>query len=204
MQRLIHQHPLQRGAHPTRDDGMCAMEMVSWLGGEAHSDEPRCSCPVIAAFVRACNDAMGDEARNRHLRPLVPQLVNTRRTAEVERARGMLVLDDLVRTLLPVWLRRQGRRDEETLLASLPPVRTLDDVRAVLRAIETFVPDHSASRWVLQRAIDGLPPARYVAGAVQVERAMNDTATWSLAADLVLRMARAGSEAEPRLAEGTA
>ena len=71
MKRLKEQVPLQRGSHPSREDGMCAMEMVSWLAGEAHSDEPRCTCPVLAALVRACNDAMGDAARNLHLQPLV-------------------------------------------------------------------------------------------------------------------------------------
>ena len=93
MQRLIEQYPLQRGSHPHRDDGMCAMEMVAWLAGEAHSDEPECACPVIASLVRACNDSMSDPARNRYLRPLVPQLVQTRADRRVEQARGMLAID---------------------------------------------------------------------------------------------------------------
>ena len=96
MQRLIERHPLRRGAHPSRDDGMCAMEMVAWLAGEEHSDEPVCACPVVAALVRASNDAMTDDARNRYLRPLVPQLVNSRGSAADERVRGLLAIDRLV------------------------------------------------------------------------------------------------------------
>ncbi|MEO6595589.1 MAG: hypothetical protein ABIP94_12625 [Planctomycetota bacterium] len=192
MQRLIDQLPLQRGAHASRDDGMCAMEMVAWLAGEAHSDEPVCSCPVLSAFVRACNDAMTDEARNRHLRPLVPLLVNTRGKAAAERARGMLVIDTLVRRLLPAWLRRHHRPDEARLLGELPPLLRLEDARAALRAVDHFVPDHHATRWVLQRALEGVPPARYVAGAVQVARALNDAPTWSMVAELVQQMVRAG------------
>ncbi|MCA8975327.1 MAG: hypothetical protein KDC98_11440, partial [Planctomycetes bacterium] len=87
MQRLIGQFPLASGAHPTRSDGMCAMEMVAWLAGEAHSDEPACACPVLGALVRACNDVMGDRDRNRLLRPLVPALVNSRATVAIERQR---------------------------------------------------------------------------------------------------------------------
>ena len=201
-QRLTDQHPLQRGAHPTRDEGMCAMEMVAWLAGEQHSDEPGCTCPVISAFVRACNDAMGDEARNRLLRPLVPHLVNTRGTPADEQARGYLVIDALMRTFLPAWLRRHHRDDEARLLAELPAVTCLDGVRAAQRALETFLPDHQAALWVLQRAIDGLPPARFVAGAVQVVKALNDAATWALAADLIAQMARAPRQSPGRFAEG--
>lgn len=199
MQRLIDQHPLRRGAHASRDDGMCAMEMVAWLAGEPHSDEPTCACPVLAAFVRACNDAMSDDERNRYLRPLVPKLVNTRVGPAAERRRGLVVADALVRELLPAWLRRHRRADEAELLAELAPLRTTDDVRTGLRAVETFVADQHAARWVLQRALDGLPPARFVAGAVQIARALNDRATWTLVVGVIERMVAAGNEAPPRL-----
>jgi len=180
--------PLQRGAHPTRDDGMCAMEMVAWLKGEAHSDEPGCACPVLGAFVRACNDAMSDAQRNRFLRPLVPVLVDTRATAAVERARGLVAIDCLVRTLLPMWLGQKRRRAEAKLLADLPPLERLEDLRTALRAIEHFATDQHASRWVLQRALEGTPAPRYVAGIVQLLRAMNDTAAWTAAVALIERM----------------
>ena len=188
MQRRIEQHPLQRGAHPSRADGMCAMEMVAWLAGEPHSDEPSCACPVIGAFVRACNDTMTDAQRNRLLRPLVPMLIDSRRSAAMERARGYVVIDELVRGLLPAWLRRQRRADEARLLADLPPVRRLEDVRTALRVVEHFARDQHATVWVLQRAIEGTPPARYVAGVVQVARALNDAPTWTAMANLVARM----------------
>lgn len=179
---------------------MCAMEMVAWLAGEPHSDEPACACPVIAAFVRACNDAMSDQARNRHLRPLVPRLVNTRSGASVEQRRGLVVADGLVRELLPAWLQRHRRADEAKLLAELPELRSADDVRAGLRAVEHFVVDQHAARWVLQRALEGWPPARFVAGAVQVARSLNDAPTWAIVVRIIERMAAVGREAPPRLA----
>lgn len=180
---------------------MCAMEMVAWLADEPHSDEPSCACPVIGAFVRACNDSMNDEQRNRLLRPLVPYLVDSRRTAAVERARGYLVVDELARNLLPAWLRRHRRAAEAQLLADLPPVQRLDDVRTALRAVEHFARDQHATVWVLQRALEGTPPARYVAGAVQVARALNDGAAWEATARMVARML-AAEPTEPRAFAG--
>lgn len=187
MQRSI-DVPLQRGAHPSRADGMCAMEMVAWLKGEAHSDEPGCACPVLGALVRACNDAMSDAQRNRFLRPLVPILVDTRATAAVERARGLVAVDGLVRTLLPMWLGNKRRHTEAKLLADLPPIERLEDIRTALRAVEHFAGEQHASRWVLQRALESTPAARYVAGIVQLLRAMNNAAAWAAAVALIERM----------------
>lgn len=203
MERLIQQHPLRHGAHPTREDGMCAMEMVAWLAGEPHSDEPRCACPVIAAFVRACNDALpSDQARDRQLRPLVPQLVNTKGSAALERARGLLVVDALVRRLLPQALLRLHRHDEAVLLGALPAIVDDDALRAALRAVETYAPQQHAARWVLQRAVEGAPPARYVAGAVQVVRRLGDPAAWSVAVATVQAMAQLGRASLAAPAEG--
>lgn len=191
MHRLIERFPLQRGAHESRGDGMCAMEMVAWLAGEPHSDEPLCACPVLAAFVRACNDVMTDAARNRHLRPLVPLLVNTRAGSGAERARGFLVLDSLLRRLVPAWLRRRRCVDEAVLLETLAPITDA----ASLRPARCALPRHHgnelhATEWVVQRATEGLPPARYVAGAAQVARALGDEWTWRAVASTIATMAR--------------
>jgi len=193
--------PLAAGSHATRADGMCAMEMVAWLAGEPHSDEPQCACPVLGALVRACNDAMSDTQRNRYLRPLVPVLVGTRRTAAVERARGLLVVDALVRTLLPLRLRRERRLEEARLLADLPPIERLEDARAALRAVEHFALRQHATQWVLARAVEGTPAARYVAGAVMVAKALNDHAGWTAMVALIERLVACdGSAAAPAVA----
>lgn len=188
MRRLIEQYPLGRGSHATRSDGMCAMEMVAWLAGEPHSDEPRCACPVLAALVRACNDALGDAQRSRLLRPLVPLLVNTRTTAAGERLRGFVAIDGLVRTLLPRWLVRHRRADEARRCAALPPIDGRSGLLAARRAVAAAAPDQSAAAWVLDRALDGMPPARFVAGVVQVARRSNDAGTWTEVVRLIERM----------------
>lgn len=188
MHPAIDDVPLRAGAHATRDDGMCAMEMVAWLAGEPHSDEPGCACPVIGALVRACNDAMSDLQRNRYLRPLVPVLVGTRATAAVERARGLVVVDALVRSLLPLRLRRERRVAEAKLLEELPAIVRLEDARAALRAVDHFVVRQPAVQWVLQRVVEGTPAPRYVAGAVQVARGLNDAAAWTAMVALIERL----------------
>jgi hypothetical protein len=196
MHRLIEQYPLQRGSHPSRDDGMCAMEMVAWLAGEAHSDEPECACPVVSALVRACNDAMSDPSRKRYLRPLVPQLVHTRANATVERLRGLLAIDCLVRRLLPRWLERHHRGEEASLLRHMRPIERMSHVRAASRMITTYADDPRAAQWVLERALDGTPAERYVAGVVQLARALNDGDTWAEMASLAGRMAAARIQSE--------
>lgn len=191
MQPLIPDLPLRAGAHPTRDDGVCAMEMVALLAGETHSDEPRCACPVLGALVRASNDAMTDAQRDRFLRPLVPVLVGTRASAAVERARGMLVVDAVVRVLLPMRLRRQRRRSEADLLAQLPALRSADDARAASRLVQAFAGDQRAASWLLQRAADGAQPARFVAAAAQLAKQQGDAAAWSAVTALIERMVAA-------------
>jgi hypothetical protein len=196
MMRLHDQFPLRRGAHDRRSDGMCAMEMVSWLAGEEHSDEPQCACPVIAAYVRAVNDGMPtDQARDHWLRPLVPQFVNTRGTIADERRRGFLVADALVRTLVPHLLDKRKLGDEAAALRAVPEITDRESARAALRALDHWARDQHAARWVLQRAIDGLEPARFVAGAVQVVRRAGDAQAWQLAAELAAMLAHAPAPA---------
>jgi hypothetical protein len=190
MLRRLEQFPVRRGAHDRRSDGMCTMEMVAWLAGEDHSDEPQCACPVIAAYVRALNDGMPtDASRNRLLRPLVPDLVGTRGSAADERRRGFQVADAMVRTFVPHLLDKRQRRDEAAALRALPAVVDAETARAALRAIEHWAGDQHAARWVLQRAIEDGAPARWVAGAVQIVRRAGDPAAWQLASELARSLA---------------
>lgn len=192
MRRLTEQLPLRRGAHPTRELGMCAMEMVAWLAGEPHSDEPQCACPVLAALVRACNDTLSDADRNRYLRPLVPRLVNTRGTAADERARGFLVVDCVVRELLPAWLQRRRLAEAARQLRELPPITDAASAHAARFAIDAYAGEQHAASWVLQRAIDGVAPARYVAGLARVASANPAAETWPLVVARIERMAAIG------------
>lgn len=54
---------LSRGRHTSPEDGACVMELASMLAEEPFSDHPPSVCPVIAAFMRVYNDAVGDDRR---------------------------------------------------------------------------------------------------------------------------------------------
>jgi hypothetical protein len=188
MQRLTEQYPLQRGSHPFREDGMCAMEMVAWLAGEAHSDEPMCACPVLTALVRAWNDAMSDQARNLYLRPLVPMMVQTRSTRGVENVRGLMAVDCLVRRLMPTWMERHHRLRDATLLRELQSITRRSDVLAASQVMMTYAGDHRAARWVLDRAHGGMSPEQYVPGVIQFARALSGSDTWQVVGQLVQQL----------------
>jgi hypothetical protein len=57
-----------------------------------------------------------------------------------------------------------------------------------MRLITAFARHQRAALWVLQRAAEGVPPARFVAAAAQLARLQGDTAAWSAVIALVERM----------------
>lgn len=184
--RLKDRLPLRRGAHPSRADGMCTMELVAWLAGEPHSDEPRCACPVLAAFVRAVNDSVDDDDRERLLRPLAPLLVNSRGDAEQERARGALLLDVLVREVVPAWLRARGRRSAAGRLAALATLGAGTSLDEAARELAEAAPDLRAAQWTLQAARNGMAPARFAPGVALAAREVGREAVWGVAQRVVL------------------
>lgn len=96
---------LGNGSHSSLDEGVCVMEAASYVAGEKWSDEPACVCPVIGAFMRLWNDSLPNDAeRDRLLKPLITQIVDTRSTAAVEERRSYLALDWLIRVFTPKWL----------------------------------------------------------------------------------------------------
>ena len=56
---------LARGRHAGPSGGTCVMELASLLAGEPFSDRPASACPVIGGVLRAYNDAVDDERRQR-------------------------------------------------------------------------------------------------------------------------------------------
>lgn len=188
MPTLLDRHPLRRGAHPSRDAGLCAMELVAWLAGEPHSDEPQCACPVAAAVVRATNDTLDDQARERWLRPLVPLLVHSRGTAELERRRGWLVVDCLVRELLPMWLQHRHDAGAAAALAGLPPVVDLASLRFAEAAVQKHGVAERGAVWTLRAAAGGLAPAQFASGLVHTARAVGTAAAWANVQGLLRRL----------------
>lgn len=100
---------LAYGTHASPQDGRCAMEWVSYLAGEPHSDQPTCVSPVLRAMCIALNDGLDQEPRQR----LRPYLTRTIGTAEdgLDTWRGWLAMDWLARAYTPAWLHLAGLTD---------------------------------------------------------------------------------------------
>ena len=85
---------LARGKHATPANGACVMELASMLSGEDFSDRPASVCPVVAAFLRAYNDAV-DDRRRQDLYRYAAVAVGTRAPIDVTRGRARRCLDEL-------------------------------------------------------------------------------------------------------------
>lgn len=133
---------LLKGGHAENNDlSVCLLEAVAYVAGEPWSDHPQCVCPVLAAFGRAWNDALPDDARQR-LKPYVVRLVGTRSTSEVEQRRSWMACDWLVRVFTPAWLRRAGLDEDAVALEALPELTAAELVDA---ALPTIKPPRSTS-----------------------------------------------------------
>jgi hypothetical protein len=93
MQAATHQTvTLRRGRHTSPDDGVCVLELASLLAGEPFSDHPTSVCPVIGAFLRRYNDAVGDEHRQ-CLYAYAAHVVGSRASEEVQRMRAARMVE---------------------------------------------------------------------------------------------------------------
>src|SRR5262245_29558513 len=194
---LLHTFPIRAGAHARRADGMCAMEMVAYLAGEDHDDGPACACPVLAAIVRAFNDALpSDEQRSRWLRQRIPRLVNSRRRAADEQARGLLIADYAVRVFAPLALAHAGQLDAARRIARLPAV--LDRASALLAAgaLQGLGCAVAPAAWLAARAAGPLPAHVWAAGVVRQARQAEAASAWPLLGELIDQLLATGMPAE--------
>ncbi len=112
-------YSLAYGTHAAPEDGRCAMEWVSYLAGEAHSDEPTCVSPVLRAFCTTLNDSLEDAPRQR-LRPYLTRTIGTAHDG-LDEPRSWLALDWLIRPYAARWLAVAGLTESAQRLATLPP-----------------------------------------------------------------------------------
>ena len=126
-------YTLAHGTHATPAQGRCAMEWVSYLAGEPHSDHPRCVSPVLRAFCTMLNDALEDGPRQR-LRPYLARTIGTAGDG-LDEARSWIALDWLVRSYAPAWLAAAQLHRAAERLATLPSVVDVCDLQAALAAL---------------------------------------------------------------------
>jgi len=165
---------LEPGPHDNPDDGGCVMEIVSALAGEPWSDRPQCVSPVITSFCISWNDALGDEERDRLLKPFLTKMIGTRTTPEDEETRAWMACDWLVRTFTPTWLRRAGLDAEAEALVALPELTSAKLVDAAMPVIERGAAARAAAR----------------AAAGDAARAAARDAAWAAAGDAARAAAR--------------
>lgn len=96
--------------HKSFEEGHCAMELVAWLAGEEHSDNPECVSKLIAATMRSFNDSIESQAeRTRLLKPLLLETIGTRpqdmeQALVLEKRRMGLGWRRLIKEILPELL----------------------------------------------------------------------------------------------------
>ncbi|MFT4295615.1 MAG: hypothetical protein QM582_09415 [Micropruina sp.] len=171
---LLTEGRLDRGKHSSREDGACAMEWVSYLAGEGHTDAPACASPVLRRYVIALNDRWSDEQRQA-LVPYLPRMVGTACDGQDD-ARREIARQALVTDLLPAWMRLAGMDTEAELLATSTPANLsirLSSIRSAAwrRRDEALEPIRAAVREKLATrpaVADAAAVAAAVADAVAV------------------------------------
>ena len=126
-------YTLAHGTHATPEEGRCAMEWVSHLAGEPHSDAPTCVSPVLRALCVTLNDGLPDGPRQR-LRPYLARTIGTADDG-LDGARAWLAMDWLISAYAPAWLRLIGLDREAAALADAPAVTSAPALARRLAAL---------------------------------------------------------------------
>jgi hypothetical protein len=126
-------YTLAYGTHATPEDGRCAMEWVSFIAGEPHSDDPSCVSPVLRAYCTTLNDSLEDAPRQR-LRAYLARTIGTA-TDQLDGVRSWMAMDWLIRSYAPTWLAAAGLRTTADTLARLPAVEDSPTLRRALGAL---------------------------------------------------------------------
>ena len=175
-------HTLARGKHTHPSQGRSAMEWVSYLAGEPHSNEPDCVSPVLRAFCRTLNDAMEDESRQR----LLPYLERTIGTAAdgLDETRSWMALDWLIRVYAPTWLDAAGLPHAATRLTTLSPVIGMPELKIAIVALGRTRRDSRAA-WAAAlgaaRAVAWVPQAAGRGAALEVAWSSTGRPAWAAA-----------------------
>jgi hypothetical protein len=137
-------YTLAYGTHASPQDGRCAMEWVSYLAGEPHSDQPACVSPVLRAMCIALNDGLDHEPRQR-LRPYLTRTIGTANDG-LDMTRGWMAMDWLTRVYTPAWLRLAGLSDRAEGLEAAAEVADAASLRRALDLLEEARREARAAR----------------------------------------------------------
>jgi hypothetical protein len=176
---------LRCGAHSSREAGVCLLEAEAWAAGKPHTDSDVDVSPVLASFCRSLNDRLATDEERDLLKPLVFKLINTRRSAAIEKQRLYAIGDWSLRDTLPALLE----------LAAVPELLPFAvELRALPAIVDCATTD--AAREVIARAraraLDlDLDLDRALARALDLDRARDRALDRALDLDLDLALALA-------------
>jgi hypothetical protein len=137
-------YTLAYGTHASPQDGRCAMEWVSYLAGEPHSDQPTCVSPVLRAMCIALNDGLDHQPRQR-LRPYLTRTIGTANDG-LDTTRGWMAMDWLTRIYTPAWLHLAGLVRCAERLETATPVTDAGSLRPALALLEDARREARAAR----------------------------------------------------------
>jgi hypothetical protein len=188
---MTNPYRLARGPHNTAADGLCAMEWVSFIAGENHTDQPVCVDLPLRSFCIGLNDDLDDEQRQR-LRPYLGRCIGTTgdgRTSE----RGYMCLDWIVRTYTPTWLELAGLADDAAALRALPEIVDLDTAKVAGPVVRASQKKADAAWTAAGDAAWTAAGDAARAAAGDAARAAARTAAWTAARDAAWTAARAAA-----------
>lgn len=141
---------IQRGVHAKREDGVCAMEMVAWMAGEAHSDRPTCASGVVGEFIRRWNDSLLSDQDREILRPILPLVIDSRTVGEQlggprERSRVALCQNWILCEQVRSWLNLVPSL--KLLATAIPQWCSVDPAAKLQRIAEVAVRHASSAPW---------------------------------------------------------
>jgi hypothetical protein len=173
------------------------MAAVSWLMHGVHSDEPKCACPIIRAFVIPANDAMDHATRQRFI-PFLHRIAGSR-SPEHEAARMRVLVLAAVRVFAPLALDAAGVADHAARLRALPDDVTYQDVAraadaaayAAARAVDAAAHAAAYAADAAARAVDAAHAAAHAAHAAYADQSWD---AYFAALDAVLRAGPEGEE----------
>ena len=122
---------LSHGSHDNPKQGACVMEMVAFLAGEPHTDQPSCVLPVIRNLAINVNDFVSDDNRNR-IAMLIPAFMNTSHDS-INQAQ----LENRVQQeVLPAFYNWYGNKKEFQIQATSKAFRIFDPFNAIKNEYE--------------------------------------------------------------------
>jgi hypothetical protein len=122
---------------------LCVMQWVAVLAGAKGgkiTDSPPCASRVIGRFCISCNDRWNDENRQK-LVAIIPELLDSAASPEVEQKRRWHFADFAIRTVLPWLCDKRGETERAAKLRALAPVSdraTAELARQEARSLREF------------------------------------------------------------------